>query len=135
MTNKALDSLVMYNNAFIVSRDSIKGFNQIKGKDMIGYFEENELDRIAVEGNAQTVYWVREEDKNLIGINLAKASRMLIKLLESQINEIIYRSSPNEVMYPEKDLPPSEEKLKGFKWLDALRPSDKMDIYRDVHKE
>ncbi|MDD3636903.1 MAG: OstA-like protein [Bacteroidales bacterium] len=135
MTNKALDSLVMYNNAFIVSRDSIKGFNQIKGKDMIGYFEENELDRIAVEGNAQTVYWVREEDKNLIGINLAKASRMLIKLLESQINEIIYRSSPNEVMYPEKDLPPSEEKLKGFKWLDALRPTDKMDIYRDVHKE
>jgi lipopolysaccharide export system protein LptA len=130
MTNKALDSLVMYNNAFIVSRDTIRGYNQIKGKDMIGYFKKNELDRIAVEGSAQTVYWVREEDKSLIGINLAKASRMLIKLFKSQITEIIYRSSPNEVMYPEKDLPAGEEKMRGFRWLQERRPKDKMDIFR-----
>ena len=135
MTNKALDSLVMYNNAFIVSRDSIKGYNQIKGKDMIGYFERNELDRIAVEGNAQTVYWVREEDKSLIGINLAKASRMLIKLLESQIKEIVYRSNPTEVMYPENELPAGQEKLKGFSWRAALRPTDKLDVYRVIKEE
>jgi len=132
MTNKTLDSLVMYNNAFIVSRDTIKGYNQIKGKDMIGYFEENELDRIAVEGNAQTVYWVRDEDQSLIGINLAKASRMLIKLLESQITDIVYRSSPSEVMYPEKDLPAGEEKLRGFRWLQERRPKDKLDIFRST---
>lgn len=131
MTNKALDSLVMYNTAFIVSRDTIKGYNQIKGKNMIGYFEQNELDRIAVEGNAQTVYYVREEDKSLIGINLAKASRMLIMLVESQMERIIYQSSPTEVMYPEKELPSGMDVLKGFRWLHERRPADKNDIYRE----
>ncbi|MBU2466392.1 MAG: Organic solvent tolerance protein OstA, partial [Bacteroidetes bacterium] len=130
MTNKALDSLVMYNSAFIVSRDTIKGFNQIKGKDIIGYFEQNELDRIWVEGNAQTVYYVREEDKTLIGVNLGKSSRMLIKLFESQMEQIIYLSNPSEVMFPEKDLPPGDEKLRGFRWLEERRPADKLDIYR-----
>lgn len=128
--NDQLDSLVMHNSAFIVSRDTIKGFNQIKGKNMVGYFEDNELDRIFVDGNAQTIYWVREEDKNLIGINLAKSSTMLIKLEESEIKSITYYSGPSEVMYPEEELPAGESKLRGFRWLDALRPLDKMDIFR-----
>lgn len=128
--NEQLDSLVMHNSAFIVSRDTIKGFNQIKGKNMVGYFVDNELDRIYVDGNAQTVYWVREEDSNLIGINLAKSSTMLIKLEESEIKGITYYSSPSEVMYPEEELPPEEAKLRGFQWLDNLRPKDKQDIFR-----
>jgi hypothetical protein len=57
---------------------------------------------------------------------------MLIKLLESQITEIVYRSSPNEVMYPEKDLPPGDEKLRGFRWLEERRPKDKLDIFRKM---
>lgn len=128
--NNQLDSLVMHNSAFIVSRDTIKGFNQIKGKYMVGYFADNELDRIFVDGNAQTVYWVREEDTNLIGINLAKSSTMLIRLENKEIKRIIYYASPTEVMYPEAELPAGEEKLRGFQWLDELRPRNKDDIFR-----
>ena len=98
---------------------------------MIGYFEQNELDNIAVEGNAETVYYVREEDQSLIGINLAKASRMLIMLIESQMERIIYQSSPTEVMYPEPELPKGLDVLKGFRWLHERRPADKNDIYRE----
>lgn len=57
---------------------------------------------------------------------------MLIKLLESQITDIVYRSSPSEVMYPEKDLPAGEEKLRGFRWLQERRPKDKLDIFRST---
>lgn len=128
--NGQLDSLIMHNNSFIVAKDSIKGFNQIKGKNMVGYFEENELDRIFVDGNAQTVYWVREEDHTLVGINLAQSSTMLIKLVDSEINAIRYFSNPNEVMYPEEELPEGDSKLKGFKWLEDIRPKDKHDIFR-----
>lgn len=128
--NNRLDSLVMHNSAFIVSQDSIKGFNQIKGKNMVGYFENNELARIFVDGNAQTVYWVREDDGKLIGVNLAKSSKMLIKLEENAIKGISYFLSPSEVMYPEKDLPPEEEKLKGFQWLQKFRPREKNDIFQ-----
>lgn len=130
MRNKVVDSLVMYNTAFIVSRDTIKGYNQIKGKNMVGYFIKNELYKIAVDGNAQTVYWVREEDGSLIGVDLSRSSTMVIKLFNSQIRRIIYQSSPTEVMYPEKELPEGESKLKGFRWLEDIRPANKTDIYR-----
>lgn len=128
--NNQLDSLALHNNAFIVSVDSIKGFNQIKGKTMIGWFEDNELDRIFVDGNAQTIYWVRESDGTLIGINFAKSSTMRIELENKAMKRIIYFSTPTEVMYPENEMPPGEEKLKGFQWLEELRPMSKSDIFR-----
>jgi lipopolysaccharide export system protein LptA len=128
--NNQLDSLVLYNNAFIVSVDSIKGFNQIKGKMMVGWFQNNELDRIFVNGNAQTVYWVRESDGTLIGINFAKSSSMRIELENKAMKRIIYFSTPTEVMYPENEMPPGEEKLKGFQWIEELRPMNKNDIFR-----
>lgn len=125
-----LDSLVLHNNAFIVSADSIKGFNQIKGKFMVGWFLDNELDRIFVDGSAQTVYWVREADGTLIGINFAKSSTMRIELEKKAIKRILYFTTPTEVMYPESELPEGEEKLKGFQWLEELRPLRKDDIFR-----
>ncbi len=130
IARQALDTLVMYNSAFIASKDTLKGFNQIKGKNMIGYFVDNELDKIFVDGNAQTVYWVREDDGNLVGVNLAQSSTMAIRLEQKAIKGISYFSSPSEVMYPEKELPEDQSVLKGFQWLDEARPKSRQDIYR-----
>ena len=134
ITGQALDSLVMHSSAFIASRDTMENFNQIKGKSMVGYFVENELNKIFVDGNAQTVYWVREDDGQLVGINLAKSSTMAIRLEENNIRGISYFSNPTEVMYPEKELPKEESVLKGFVWLEEIRPRDKEDIFRKPEK-
>lgn len=129
VVNNVIDSLVMYNSSFIISKDSIEGFNQIKGKDMIGYFKNGELNRVVVNGNAETIYWVREEDASLIGINLAVASTMTIFLEDNQIIGITYRQQPSEVMYPKSELSESERKLRGFVWHEDWRPRKKEDIF------
>jgi len=129
ISGNKVDSLMLYNTAFMVSQDSLGSFNQIKGKNMVGYFNKNELKTIKVDGNAQTIYFIREEDGYLIGVNLAEASSMLIRLKDSQINTIVYLSQPQETMYPREDIKPEQEKLKGFLWLDKLRPKNKLDIY------
>lgn len=130
--NNQVDSLVMYNTAFIVSKDSTNTFNQIRGKNMTGYFRDNELYKITVDGNAQTVYYIREDDGYLIGINLAEASSMLIRLKNNDVDNINYRSKPVEVMYPEKELPEEMKKLKGFNWQEILRPKSKEDIFKKI---
>jgi hypothetical protein len=124
----------MYNTAFIVSKDSTSSFNQIRGKDMVAYFRKNELYKINVDGNAQTVYYIREDDGYLIGINLAEASAMTIKLKDSDVKTINYRSKPVEVMYPEKELPGDMKTLKGFNWQEYLRPQSKIDIFTNPQK-
>ncbi len=129
VVNNKIDSLVMYNSAFIISNDTTDTFNQIKGKNMVAYFIRNELSKINVDGNAQTVYYVREEDGYLVGINLAESSTMQIRVKDNQIQNISYQSSPEETMYPKDKLSNKQTVLKGFTWQQHLRPLKKEDIF------
>jgi endoglucanase Acf2 len=120
----------MYNTAFIVSLDSLDKYNQIRGKDMTGYFRDNELYQILVDGNSQTLYYIRDDDETLIGVDLAESSEMIIMLKQNKVDKIIYMSKISETTYPEEKLPPDMKHLKGFNWKGELRPVDKMDIFR-----
>ncbi len=124
------DSLVMYNNAFIVMQDTTETFNQIKGRDMVGFFSGNVLRNIYVNGNAQTVFYLRDEDRYLVGINRAEASTMDIRLEKGQVRTVAYNEDAKETTYPPEKFPAEGKQLKGFKWLEDLRPKGKMDIYR-----
>jgi len=124
-----IDSLIMFNTAFIISRDTLDSFNQIKGKNMTGYFLDNELHKINVDGNAQIVYWIREEDGHLVGINFSESSTMTIKLKDNDINTINLKTSPNEKMYPREEVSKEQERLKDFLWREDLRPENKFDIF------
>lgn len=128
--NEKLDSLVMYNGALIIARDDSTRFNQIKGKDMIGYFVDNQLYRIRVLGNAETIYFAREEDKTLIGVNKGVSSDMLIFVIDKKIKKITYIGTPAYTLYPEKDISPNDLRFREFKWLDDLRPKEKAEIFR-----
>ncbi len=128
--NNQLDSLVMFNTSFIISSDTLDNYNQIKGRDMVGYFHHNEIYKVKVDGNAQSVYWVRDEKKHLIGINKAESSYMVIRVKNNEIKVINYVEQASEKMYPEKDLPPDGRILKGFSWRETWRPRSKYDIFR-----
>ena len=120
--DKSIDSLLMYPNAFIIQQDTIKGFNQVKGKSITIYFDGNEIDHLFNEGNAETIYWLREDDGNLIGINISQAAEMIIKMKDREINNIRYFQSIKENMYPEDQLQKEQEYLKGFLWQEDIKP-------------
>jgi hypothetical protein len=127
--NQQIDTMVMYSSAFIVSEDDTNKYNQVKGRDMIGYIKNNELYKIRVTGNAETIYFVREEDRTLIGINRAIASDMLIFFENKEVKTITYIDRPVATLFPEKDISPFDLKLKGFKWITGRRPLTKEDIF------
>jgi len=135
ITDNQPDSLMMYNNAMIVMHDTLVNFNQIKGRNMIGHFAGKELKDIFVDGNAQTVFYLKDEDNNLIGINRAEASTMIIKLKDGEISTVSYNEEPKETTYPPEKFPPEGRKLKGFSWQEDIRPKDKYDIYRHPEKQ
>ncbi len=123
------DSLKLFNAAFIISQDDTNKFNQIKGRNIMAKFRNKEIYKVNVLGNAETIYYVREEDKTLIGINKAVSSDMLIFLEHNEIQTITYLDRPTATMWPEKDISPYDLKLKNFKWLDDHRPRSKEDIF------
>jgi len=133
LKNKQLHSLYIPELGFMSSRvPPLSDFNQISGKSIKGYFHENSLDSILVEGNGESLYFALDEkDSTLIGMNQAAGSSILIKMDSSKISDIEFLTKPSSTMYPEKDI--TTRQLKRFQWRGSERPMTPVDIiqFRD----
>ena len=133
---KSIDWVLQKGNAFIISQDSIEGFNQIKGQDIFSRFKEGNIHRVNVEGgSAETLYWIRDDEGGLIGIDISKSANLIIEIDHNSISVIKGYKDINETMYPEPDLNENARKLQGFQWHDEARPKDKDDIFRRIEAE
>jgi lipopolysaccharide export system protein LptA len=133
LSNGQMDTLALINSCFIISMDDTihkNTFNQVKGKVMTGYFTNNKLDAIRVFGNAESLYYVREDNGDLIGINKTTSSNMNIYLSENEVRIITPVKNVDAHMYPENEVPTEERILKGFSWNMDKRPSGKTDIFK-----
>ncbi|MFD0798614.1 OstA-like protein [Maribacter chungangensis] len=126
-----LDSLKVLNNAFIISLDSIsmEGYNQAKGKDLFGKFIENELKIIDLVKNTEVIYYMYNDDDELIGINKTICSKIRITMENNDVDELTFFTNPDGDMFPEKDLPENSRILKGFVWYGDERIRTKDDIF------
>ena len=118
------------NSAFIISRTDSLRYNQIKGKNMFGYFIKNDLHKINVVGNGQTNYWIADEKKQLIGANHAECSSMIIMLNDGAVKKLSLLNKPDAILKPVKNLDPSSQLLEGFEWLNSLRPKTPLDVMK-----
>lgn len=122
ITNHAIDSLFQRGNAFIISRDSIEGYNQINGANMISKFTDGAIHHVKVTGDAKVISWLREDDGSLIGINKSSSKNMRVEMKDKSISLVRYYQNINEALYPEKDLKESDRYLDGFLWREEERP-------------
>ena len=126
-----LDSLKVLENAFIVSLDSISktGYNQAKGVNLYGKFKENELKIIDLVKNTEVIYYMYNDDQELIGINKTICSSIRITMANNDVEDLTFRTDPDGDIFPEKDLPTDSRKLKGFIWRGDERILTKDDIF------
>lgn len=124
----AMQSMVLTNSAFIISQEDTVRFNQVKGKIMHGYFANNELYKIRVDGNGQTIYYAKDKNK-YIGVNKADCSDLLLFMKDSQVSKITFINKPDATLFPINELPPAELLLKDFIWKIQQRPNSKNDIF------
>lgn len=107
------------------------GFDQIKGKLITGHIRHNELYKVDVNGSGQTIYYPRDGD-DLIGVNRAESSNMVIRLRNKRISEISMLVSPSGRMNPPFLIGEDDCKLAGFKWLQDYRPLCRDDIFKPL---
>lgn len=128
-----LDSLKVFKNAFIVSKDSLSenGFNQIKGQRLIGLFRDNELYNIDIIKNAEVIYYSRNEKDELVGINKSKSGSINVQLAEQAIQEIRLIRQIDGELFPDSMFPKSGRRLRGFDWRGEERPMSVEDLFKD----
>ena len=138
METQKLDSLKIVGNSWIIEKDSISdtGFNQIKGGLLDGLFQEGELREIDISKNTEVVYYMYSDEYNeLIGIDKTTCSRLKMVTVDNQIEDITFFVSPDGKLFPDKDLPLNERKLKGFIWREEERPKEISDLFSEEDKQ
>jgi lipopolysaccharide export system protein LptA len=128
-----LDSLKVLNNAFIISKDSVSknDFNQIKGRNMFGKFQDNKLNLLLVKGNAESVFYNRnEETDSTETITKEISSNIEFTLEEGQVNTIKYLKTSEGKTYPPSMFTEDARKLDGFIWRAFEQPKTKEDIFK-----
>ena len=128
-----LDTLKVFNNAFLAQKDSI-GYNQVKGERLIGLFTDNELDTVSIKKNAEVIYFTRNEAGELMGINTTRCSYIDIYLKEQQIQGIKFFKQAKGKLYPESELPESARILPGFNWRGDERLLTVNDLFKGKPK-
>ncbi len=123
-----LDSLKVYYNSFLLQKDTISGFNQVKGKELYGLFENNEMVEVNFIKNAESLYYSRDDEGTLIGIEKTTSSAIKMELKDKEIKDITYFTDVPGKLYPENELPPNARKLKGMLWRGDEQITSKSDL-------
>lgn len=130
--NSKIHSLYLDRKAFIISEIDTLRYNQIRGRNMTGYFSEGKLKTIFVKGNGQTTYYGQDDLEKFIGVNIAESSDIRIVLGESKIESITFLGKPKSKMHPMGELDPIIDlRYPGFKWLDEYRPKTRESLFVD----
>lgn len=131
LKTEKLDSLKVLSNAFLVSLDSIGkvGYNQAKGVNLYGKFIDNEMKIIDLVKNTEVIYYMYNDDNELIGIDKTICSKIHITLANNDVEDLTFITDPDGDIFPEKELPTNSRILKGFIWRGDERLMTKDDIF------
>lgn len=129
---ETLDSLKVFNHAFIISKDSLgDGYNQISGQKLYGLFENNSLSTVDIVKNAESIYYLRNEANELVGIDKSKSGSIKVWISGNTIDEMRKYNQIGGKTHPETEFPENEKILKGFHWRDSERPTSVEDLFKD----
>ncbi len=129
LRNKAIDRVFLVQKAIIINARDDGYFNQIKGKQITAFFEQDSIDRMLVEGNAESIYYGLDEDGAYVGVNKTACSEMLIYFKNNQADRIKFLVQPQGTADPMRAVDHSTLRLEGFRWLYEARPRSVDDLF------
>ncbi len=141
-----IDSLHIIGNGFVIAKaDSLSmnnEFNQIKGREIRVYFQNNEMQKANVLGNAQSIVFVdentsenssSENQQNTLRFGLAKSTCGIIQaLFEARTVQIIECSiGANTNVFPMSRVTEEVKFFPDFNW----NTTDRLKIWQDIFKD
>lgn len=129
LKDKKINKIYIDTNAFVLQNDTLEYYNQVSGKNMVAYFKNDSIEKVDVLGNAQSVYFAKDEDNNLIGVNLGSSSDMRVDFNKDGVSNIVYLGKPKASLNPIKRVSKRALYLRNFKSYDHWRPKNKNEIF------
>lgn len=131
--NQTVDYMHGIGNGLMVKQDGQNEYNQMAGKEMLAYVRNEDVYLVDVQGNAETVFYPKEDDGSYVGVNRTQSSFVKVYLNERKIDHVLFTTATTGVLIPMDQALPEETKLNGFFWAEAERPKQAKDIF--LHPE
>ena len=131
LESKKLDSLYIFGNSFIIEKDSLSenGYNQIKGINLYGDFEDGNLKNINVNKNTEVIYYMYSDEGELVGINKTICSSIKMDFNNNEIEKISFYVTPDGELKPEKLIDKNLRELDGFIWRINEKPTTVKELF------
>lgn len=122
--------------AFTIQKRPIEDqYNQLKGRNMTVSFLDGEIRHVLVEGSAESLYYLMEKDSTIIGVNKTESPFLSMDIVDNKLEKLKLWSATKGVTIPLSQAAPEDKALKGFVWMDYLRPINKDDIFRKTERK
>lgn len=131
--NQTIDYLHGIGSALTVKREGYNEYDQMSGKEMLAYVRDGDIYLVDVQGNAETVFYPREDDGSYVGVNRTQSSFVKVYLQDRHIDHVVFTTATTGVMIPLNQALPEEQFLSSFFWAEDERPRRPMDIF--LHPE
>jgi lipopolysaccharide export system protein LptA len=122
--DNGIDKIFMVANAFVISKDTLQNYNQIKGRKMTASFSNKKISKVVVDGNGESIYHALEEkDNSFIGLNKIICSNITIRFKDGKVQNLSFYIRPEANFIPPHELKEEDRTLRGFIWKENVRPS------------
>ena len=126
--NRSIDRANLMSNAFIIVQEDTLSYDQIRGTEMMAYFDSTgALRRFDSMGGASGVFYI-EENGSLATVNKFESKMLTATLKDGNIQDLNYFDAVKTDAYPVVQMKKDEKILKGFDWQPDKRPKGPEDI-------
>mgnify|MGYP006873010180 FL=1 len=123
-----VDRASLMSNAMIVTKEDTLLYDQIKGAEVMAYFDTTSaLTRFDAIGGSTAIFYL-EENGALSTVNKVESKMLSGTFVDGTIDKIHYFEKPQNDAYPVVQFPQSDRYLKGFKWEPERKPTGKLSI-------
>jgi lipopolysaccharide export system protein LptA len=129
--NKKPDKMLVFENGLLINESAKNLFNQVAGTTLFGYFKNGEIDYVRSRGNAESVYYVKDDAGRMFGVNKASGDIIDMRFINKELNKVTFIRDVKGTMYPVRKFPAEEQFLRGFKWQEDRRPKTKYELFGD----
>ncbi|MFC3809046.1 OstA-like protein [Lacihabitans lacunae] len=127
MKNNRLSNMELRQNSFVVASDTIKNFNQIKGRKIDAYFDKaSAIKDIKVDGNGESLYFALDEKNKIVGLNKVQCSNMNFSFKDKKIKQITFRGNPESMLIPPREIVKPDMALEKFEWKSNKKPTKEL---------
>ncbi len=128
--NQQVEKVHIMQSAMAVQKDTLTYYNQLSGKEITAYLDSGQIRRVDVDGNAESIYFPRDEKtKDIIGLNKTVSSYVKMLFKDKKIERIILTTASSGSMYPIINLEENDLYLRNFYWYEKERPAKSEDVF------